>query len=71
MTAARRVNKVLEKDLDARRRSHLAEESVHLRAGQWRGEPVEAVTFVGHARDLHGTVCTCCPQRAVTEVGAA
>lgn len=35
----------------------------HIRAGDWRGPQVEAIALVGHLRDLHGTVCTCCPRR--------
>lgn len=32
--------------------------------GEWRGKPVDAVELVGLVRDLHGSVCTCCPRRS-------
>lgn len=40
-------------------------EITHLRAGDWRGPQVEAVTFLGTAFELHGLdgQCTCCPRR--------
>lgn len=65
-----RVNKVLEKDLDARRRTHLAGESTHVRVGSWQGAEGCEVVLVGQARDLHGTVCACCKPRVITEAGA-
>lgn len=69
---SRRVNKVLEKDLNARRRSHMAGESTHIRVGSWQGTEGCEVQLVGRAADLHGTVCTCCKLRTATsEAGAA
>lgn len=66
---APRKNKVLERDLDARRRTHLAGESTHIRVGSWNGTEGCMVVLIGQARDLHGTVCTCCKRRP--EAGAA
>lgn len=60
---AARVNKQLEKDLDSRRRSHMNEESTHIRVGTWRETAGDTIELVGHARDLHGTVCTCCARK--------
>ena len=53
-----------EKALNARRRMCLDEQVTHVRVGWWWGEPVESVTVVGTAAELHGTVCTCCARRA-------
>lgn len=58
----RRDNKVLEKDLNARRIACMNEQQTHIRLGDWR-EAGGEVVLVGHARDLHGTVCTCCPRK--------
>lgn len=60
-----RHNKRLEKEMTARRIECLDEKRTHLRAGTWSGRPIDAVALVGHCRDLHGTVCTCCPRREV------
>lgn len=54
---------LIQRDLDARRRACLDQEQTHLRAGDWRGLQDSEVRLVGLARDLHGTVCTCCPKR--------
>lgn len=62
-----RENKRLEKELQARVRDCLDKNRDHIRVGDWIGEkagPDEGVTHLGHARDLHGTVCTCCPKRS-------
>jgi hypothetical protein len=56
-----------DKEARATLRLCLAKERTHLRAGQWHGPPVEAVTSHGSVWDLHGTVCTCnppCPERS-------
>lgn len=66
---AARINKTLEKDLDSRRRAAMSDESTHIRIGSWQGTDGNTVELVGHARDLHGTQCTCCARR--TTAGAA
>lgn len=58
-----RLNKRLVKDLDQVRRDCLDEKRTHLRAGSWRGLDDAEISLVGHAQDLHGTVCSCCPRR--------
>lgn len=58
-----RINKKAAKDAAARMHQCMDQERLHIRLGTWRGPQVDAVTFVGHCRDLHGTVCTCCPRR--------
>ena len=55
-----------DKELNAKIRLCLDKQLLHVRAGDWwwrSPEPVAAVRFIGHASDLHGTVCTCCPPR--------
>lgn len=52
-----------DKDARARLRSCFDEESTHLRAGDWRSAQGSEVQLVGLLRDLHGSVCTCCPKR--------
>lgn len=53
-----------EKDARARLRAALDKETIHVRAGTWNGLDGAQVAVVGLLRDLHGTVCTCCPARA-------
>lgn len=52
-----------ERDARARLRAALDKDTTHLRAGSWQGLDGARVTLVGTLRDLHGTVCTCCPAR--------
>lgn len=54
----------VQKRLDGRRRMALDEQVTHIRAGWWWGEPTIAVTVIGTAVELHGTVCSCCARRA-------
>lgn len=41
------------------------EQITHVRIGNWPGKRQlpGGVLLVGDARDLHGSVCTCCPRR--------
>lgn len=57
------------KDQAALVRAYLNREADHIRCGTWSSLDDTEITLVGHARDLHGTVCTCCPRRE--EAGAA
>ncbi len=62
----RRHNKRLQKELVSRGRECLDKDRTHIRLGHWIGEtagPDELVTFIGTTRELHGSVCTCCPKR--------
>lgn len=56
-----------QKRLNQRRRACLDKEVTHIRCNDWFGDVLEEspVTLVGRPEDLHGTVCTCCPRRAV------
>lgn len=47
-------------DPDAER--EIDEDPPHLITGQRRNDQTE-ITLIGHAADLHGRVCTCCPRK--------
>lgn len=53
----------VEKEAMQRSRDCLDQLVTHVRVGSWRGTEDCEVTLIGHVRDLHGTVCTCCPRR--------
>ena len=58
-----RVNKRLEKELNARLRECMDGERTHLRVGDWRRHDYNTeVRLIGSAQDLHGPYgqCTCC-----------
>lgn len=52
-----------DKEVRARLRAHFERETTHVRLGDWRELGNAEVRLVGLAKDLHGTVCTCCPRR--------
>lgn len=69
--ATSKGQKAAEKEARQRVRDCLDEKMLHLRAGSWRGVDGAEVTYLGNVRDLHGSVCTCCPRRPPRAVEVA